>query len=317
MMTDRGPTRPDIETAAARVATHVRLTPVLELGPGCMGGDWVPLLKLELMQHSGSFKARGAFNNLLSRPVGAGGVTAVTGGNHGAAVAYAAGKLGIRARIFVPCYAPAAKIALIRSLGAEVEVSTGDFPAAVAACDAFVATSGALQVHPFADPATIAGQGTLFAEWQRQTPLDTVVIAVGGGGLIGGAALWFEGQGVRVVGVEPEGATALHSALAAGGPVDVVNRTIAADSLGAPNIGPLVYGVCAGRIDAVTLVSDAAITAAQRALWQQYRIATEPGGATAFAALHSGAYRPASGERVGILLCGANVDLSGLAQTVG
>ena len=182
MMTDRGPTRPDIETAAARVAPHVRLTPVLELGPGCMGGDWVPLLKLELMQHSGSFKARGAFNNLLSRPVGAGGVTAVTGGNHGAAVAYAAGKLGIRARIFVPCYAPAAKIALIRSLGAEVEVSTGDFPAAVAACDAFVATTGALQVHPFSDPATIAGQGTLFAEWQRQTPLDTVVIAVGGGG---------------------------------------------------------------------------------------------------------------------------------------
>ncbi len=316
-MADTVPTRQEIEVAAARVAPHVRQTPVLELGPGGMGGDWVPVLKLELLQHSGSFKARGAFNNLLSRPVGPAGVTAVTGGNHGAAVAYAAGKLGITARIFVPSYAPAAKVALIRSLGAVAEVSTGDFHAAVAACDAFVAATGALKVHPFSDPATIAGQGSLFAEWQRQTALDTVVIAVGGGGLIGGAALWFEGQGVKVVGVEPEGATALHSALAAGGPVEVVNCSIAADALGAPNIGPLVYGICAGRIDLVALVSDAAIQAAQRALWQQYRIATEPGGATAFAALHSGAYRPASGERVGILLCGANVDLSGLAQTVG
>ena len=311
------PSRQDIETAATRVAPYVRVTPVLELAPGAMDGDWVPLMKLELLQHSGSFKARGAFNNLLSRPVGAAGVTAVTGGNHGAAVAYAAGKLGITARIFVPSYAPAAKVALIRSYGAEVVVSTGDFHAAVAACDGWVADTGALKVHPFSEPATIAGQGSLFAEWQRQTPLDTVVIAVGGGGLIGGAALWFEGQGVKVVGVEPQGATALYSALAAGGPVEVANSSIAADSLGAPNIGPLVHGICAARVDHVALVTDDAIRAAQRALWQQYRIATEPGGATAFAALQSGAYRPANGERIGILLCGANVDLSSLAQTVG
>ena len=316
-MTSTAPTRTDIETAAMRVAPHVRVTPVLELAPGAMGGDWVPLLKLELLQHSGSFKARGAFNNLVSRPVGPAGVTAVTGGNHGAAVAYAAAKLGISARIFVPSYAPAAKVALIRSYGAEVEVSSGDFHAAVAACDGWVAATGALKVHPFSDPATIAGQGSLFAEWQGQTPLDTVVIAVGGGGLISGAALWFAGQGVKLVGVEPHGATALHSALAAGGPVEVVNRSIAADSLGAPNIGPLVYGICAGRVDPVALVSDDAIRAAQRTLWHQYRLASEPGGATAFAALHSGAYRPAKAERVGILLCGANVDLSGLAETVG
>jgi threonine dehydratase len=316
-MTQMVPTRLDIETAAARVAPHVRVTPVLDLGQGGMGATWAPLLKLELMQHSGSFKARGAFNNLLSRPVGAAGVTAVTGGNHGAAVAFAAAKLGIKARIFVPSYAPAAKVALIRSFGADIEISTGDFHAAVAACDAWVAATGALKVHPFSEPATIAGQGSLFAEWQRQTPLDSVVIAVGGGGLIGGAALWFEGQGVKVVGVEPEGATALHSALAAGGPVEVVNQSIAADSLGAPNIGPLVYSVCAGRVDHVALVSDDAIRQAQRSLWQQARIATEPGGATAYAALQSGAYRPAKGERVGILICGGNVDLSSLAQTLG
>ena len=223
-MDQQAPDRADIEAAAERVAPHVRVTPLLlpaagSMGNGSAGTDWQPVLKLEFLQHTGSFKARGAFNNLLSRPVGPSGVTAVTGGNHGAAVAYAALQLGIRARIFVPSYAPSAKVALIRSFGAVVEVSPGDFHAALAACDAYVAASGALKVHPFSDPATIAGQGTLFREWQAQTALESVVIAVGGGGLIAGAALWFHGQGVRVVGVEPEGAAALTAALAAGGPV--------------------------------------------------------------------------------------------------
>ena len=317
-MDQQAPDRADIEAAAERVAPHVRVTPLLlpaagSMGNGSAGTDWQPVLKLEFLQHTGSFKARGAFNNLLSRPVGPAGVTAVTGGNHGAAVAYAARKLGIRARIFVPSYAPSAKVALIRSFGAVVEVSPGDFHAALAACDAYVAASGALKVHPFSDPATIAGQGTLFREWQAQTALESVVIAVGGGGLIAGAALWFHGQGVRVVGVEPEGAAALTAALAAAGPVDVENRSIAADALGAPNVGPLVYGICAGGLDRVVLVSDTAIRDAQRMLWREFRIAAEPGGATALAALLSGAYRPAAGERVGILLCGANVDLAGLA----
>jgi len=231
-MMDRIPDRDDIEAAAARVVPHVQLTPVLTLAPGAMGGNWVPQLKLEMLQHTGSFKARGAFNNLLSRPVGAGGVTAVTGGNHGAAVACAARKLGIRARIFVPSYAPAAKVAPIRGYGADIDISTGDFHAAQASCDAQVAESGALKVHPFAEPATIAGQGTLFREWQGQGGLATVVIAVGGGGLIGGAALWFQGQDVRFVGVEPEGAAALSQALQAGGPQEVINHSVAADSLG-------------------------------------------------------------------------------------
>jgi len=292
----------------------VRLTPVLTLAPGAMGGNWVPQLKLEMLQHTGSFKARGAFNNLLSRPVGAGGVTAVTGGNHGAAVACAARKLGIRARIFVPSYAPAAKVAPIRGYGADIDISTGDFHAAQASCDAQVAESGALKVHPFAEPATIAGQGTLVREWQGQGGLATVVIAVGGGGLIGGAALWFQGQDVRFVGVEPEGAAALSQALQAGGPQEVINHSVAADSLGAPNVGPLVCRICAAGMDQAALVSDAAIRAAQRSLWQEFRIASEPGGATALAALQAGAYRPAAGERVGILLCGANVDPTELAR---
>ncbi len=243
--------RDTIIAAASRIAPFVRKTPVIELPRGAFGGDWVPVMKLEFMQHAGSFKARGAFNNLLSQPVGAAGVAAASGGNHGAAVAYAAQVLGYRARIFVPEIAAPAKIAAIRRFGAEVVVGGARYDDAQDACDAFVAQSGALKVHPFAAADTIAGQGTVAREWPGH--LDTVLVAAGGGGLISGVALWWAGK-TRVVGVEPVGSCALHAALAAGGPVTVEVNSVAADSLGARNVGPLVYGVCKARVDHVALV---------------------------------------------------------------
>jgi threonine dehydratase len=299
-----------ISAASQRIAPFVRKTPVIELPRGALGGDWVPILKLEFLQHAGSFKARGAFNNLLTRPVGRAGVAAASGGNHGAAVAYAAQVLGYPARIFVPEISAPAKVAAIRRFGAEVVVGGARYDDAQAACDAFVAQSGALKVHPFAAEETMAGQGTVAREWPGH--LDSVLVAAGGGGLIAGIACWWAGK-VRVVGVEPAGSCALHAALAAGGPVTVDVHSVAADSLGARNVGPLVYDVCKGRVDHVALVTDAAITAAQKQLWQDFRMAVEPGGAAALAAVMSGAYRPRAGERVGILLCGANVDLEKIA----
>jgi threonine dehydratase len=296
--------------ASQRIAPFVRKTPVIELPRGALGGDWVPIFKLEFMQHAGSFKARGAFNNLLSRPVGAAGVAAASGGNHGAAVAYAAQVLGYSARVFVPEISAPAKVAAIRRFGAEVVIGGARYDDAQAACDAYVAETGALKIHPFASEETIAGQGSVAREWPG--PLDSVLVAAGGGGLISGIALWWAGK-VNVVGVEPEGSCALHAALAAGGPVSVEVNSIAADSLGARNVGPLVYGVCKDRVDHVVLVSDAAITAAQKQLWQDFRMAVEPGGAAALAAVMSGIYVPPAGERVGILLCGANVDLEKIA----
>lgn len=305
-------TRTDIEAASARIGRHLRATPVLELPRGALGGDWVPVFKLEYLQHAGSFKSRGAFNNLLSRQVGPAGVTAASGGNHGAAVACAAKVLGYQARIFVPEISAAAKVAAIRRFGADLVIGGARFDDAQTACDAYAAKSGALKVHPFASAETIAGQGTLAREWQTQTHIDTALIAVGGGGLIAGVATWW-GKAVRVVGVEPDGSTALHSALAAGGPVTVEVNSVAADSLGAKNVGDEVYAHCADVVDHVALVPDVAITAAQKWLWQDLRIAAEPGGAAALAGVMSGVYQPEKGERVGILLCGANVDLDRLA----
>ncbi len=180
-----------------------------------------------------------------------------------------------------------------------------------------MAQTGALRVHPFAAESTIAGQGTVALEWEADgPPLDTVLVAVGGGGLIAGMAQWWRGR-VKVVGVEPEGSRALHAALEAGGPVDVDVHSVAADSLGARNVGELVYGLCRESVDHVALVPDVAITAAQAMLWRDWRLATEPGGAAALAALTSGAYRPKAGERVGVLLCGANVDLAKLGEIAG
>jgi threonine dehydratase len=308
-------TRAEIEEAHTRIAPHVRRTPVLHLG-NAFGHDGPVSLKLEFLQHAGSFKTRGAFNALLSNEVPAAGVAAASGGNHGAAVAYAAKQVGVKARIFVPEISSPAKIAVIRSHGAEGVIGGARYADAQDACDHYVAESGALRIHPFAAEATMAGQGTAALEWEQDGPaLDTVLVAVGGGGLISGVASWWSGR-VKVVGVEPEGSRALHAALQAGRPVDVEIDSVAADSLGAKNTGDLVYDICRQTVDHVALVTDEAIRDAQRLLWRDFRIASEPGGATALAALISGAYMPSSGERVGVLLCGANVELQKLAELV-
>ncbi|TCR67628.1 serine/threonine dehydratase [Bosea sp. BK604] len=313
-MSDRPVTRPMIEEAAKRIAGHARVTPVMRLGQGALGSVADLSLKLECVQHAGSFKTRGAFNNLLSLNVPAAGVAAASGGNHGAAVAYAAGKRGVKATIFVPEISPAAKIEAIKRFGADVIVGGAQYDDAQAACDRFVAETGALKIHPFAARETITGQGTLGYEWDGQEPdLDTVLVAVGGGGLISGIAAWFAGSKVKVVGVEPENSRALQAALEAKGPTDVSVVSVAADSLGARNVGQLVYDVCKDAVDHVALVADAAITAAQVQLWRDFRLAVEPGGAAAFGALISGAYKPKQGERLGVLVCGANVDLTKLA----
>lgn len=308
-------TRDSIRAAHARVAPHIRRTPLWSPPPGTFGHDGPSCLKLEFLQHAGSFKVRGAFNTLLSRPLPVVGVAAASGGNHGAAVAYAASRLGATARIFVPEISSAAKVAAIRLHGAEIVIGGARYADAQDACDAYVAETGALRVHPFAEATTIAGQGTVGLEWEEDgEPLDTVLVAVGGGGLISGIGVWWHGR-VKVVGVEPEGSRALHAALSAGSPVDVSVESIAADSLGARNVGELVYSICRHAVDQVALVTDVAIRDAQVRLWRDFRIATEPGGAAALAALTSGAYRPRSGERVGVLICGANVDLARLAET--
>ena len=297
----------DIRAAAQRIAPHIRRSPVLDLGRGALGGSAAVSLKLEFLQHAGSFKARGAFNNLLSQPVPTAGVAAASGGNHGIAVAHAARALGHAATIFVPEISSPAKIAAIRARGAELVVGGQRFADAQAACEAFAAKSGALAIHPYDSWITIAGQGSIGLEWQDQTGgLDTVLVAVGGGGLIAGIAAWF-GRRVRVVGVEPEGSQCLAAALAAGRPVDVAVESVAADSLGARNCGPKVFEVAQAAVDHVALVPDAAIVAAQRLLWRDYRMAIEPGGAAALAALLCGSYVPSANERVGVLVCGANV----------
>ncbi|RDI62334.1 threonine/serine dehydratase [Microvirga subterranea] len=305
--------RADIQDAHSRIAPHIRRTPAWTL-PSAFGHDGPVSLKLEFLQHAGSFKTRGAFNTLLSQKVTEAGVAAASGGNHGAAVAYAAKQLGLKACIFVPEISSPAKIAVIRSHGAEVVIGGARYADAQEACDLYVAESGALRVHPFGAESTVIGQGTVGLEWEEDAPpLDTVLVAVGGGGLISGIASWWKDR-VKVVGVEPEGSRALHAALEAGRPVDVDVDSVAADSLGARNIGDLVYGICRETVDHVALVQDAAIRDAQGLLWRDWRIATEPGGAAALAALLSGAYRPKAGERVGVLLCGANVELARLAE---
>jgi threonine dehydratase len=296
--------RTEIEGAAARIAGHVRQTPVLQAD---LGLDRPVSLKLEQMQHTGSFKARGAFNTLLGTEVPDAGVVAASGGNHGAAVAFAARSLGHAATIFVPEMAGPSKIALIRETGADLRVVPGAYANAAEAAEAFQAETGAMQVHAYDAPATVAGQGTCALEWETQgLDADTVLIAVGGGGLIAGALGWM-GARRRIVAVEPETSCALHAARKAGRPVDVEVSGIAANSLGARRIGQIAFDL-AGAHDAPTvLVSDAAIAEAQQRLWRGLRQLVEPGGAAALAALTSGAYRPAPGERVAVLVCGGNI----------
>jgi threonine dehydratase len=292
-----------IEAAAQRVAGHVRTTPVLRLR---LAGHEVEL-KLEQLQHTGSFKARGAFNALLSEPVPPGGVVAASGGNHGAAVGHAAAALGHPAHIFVPEIAGAAKIALVRRTGADVHVVPGAYADALAAAREHEERTGARQVHAYDAPATVAGQGTVMREWEAQG-LDAthVLIAVGGGGLLGGALAWR--PEARLVAVEPERCATLHRALDAGAPVDVEVGGIAANALGARRIGGICLDLAkeAGPRLGRALVTDEAIGAARRLLWEEARLLVEPGGAAALAALLSGAWRPPRGARVAVLVCGAN-----------
>jgi threonine dehydratase len=307
----------DIRSAHARIRGHIRRTPVLETATPVVGAAPISL-KLECLQYSGSFKARGAFHNLLTRPALAAGCATASGGNHGAAVAFAAQKLGIRAHVFVPEIATPAKIAKIKAYGAEAIIGGGSYAEAQERCDQYVAESGALLVHPYDAVETIAGQGTLALEWEEDLErlglrkLDTVLIAVGGGGLIAGVAAWFAGR-VKVVGVEPDGSRALHAALEANAPVDVSVKSIAADSLGAKRVGELNFKIARRFVSSVVLVTDSAITQAQRRLWADVSVIAEPGGAAAFAAIASGAYRPEQDERVGVLVCGANADPAALA----
>ena len=293
-----------ISSAAARIEGHAQITPAMTTA-----ALWErPVeLKLEQLQHTGSFKARGAFNTLLSEPVPEAGVVAASGGNHGAAVAYAATRLGHKAQIFVPEMAGPAKIALIERTGAALTVVPGEYANALEAARAYEAETGAMQVHAYDAPGTVVGQGTLMREWEEQgLQADTVLIAVGGGGLIAGSLAWLQGAR-KVVAVEPETSCALHAGLAAAEPVDVQVSGVAANALGARRVGSICHELAQAHLGASVLVPDDAITEAQTALWQSHRLLVEPAGATALAALRSGAYVPEPGERVAVLVCGGNI----------
>jgi threonine dehydratase len=310
--------RTDIATAAARIAGYVRHTPLLRVTGSDLGLGFPVVLKLELLQHTGSFKPRGAFNRLLSvkapaagspaAGVPAAGVIAASGGNHGAAVAYAARALGVAAEIFVPALTPSTKVARIASYGAHVVQGGETYAEALAASRARQTESGALEVHAYDHPAVLAGQGTVGREFEMDAPdLTHVLVATGGGGLIGGIAAWYAGS-AAVVSVEPQGCPALHDALRAGQPVAAPVGGLAADSLGARQVGGLMFPIAARHVAATLLVSDDAIGAAQRLVWDRLRLIAEPGGATALAALLSGVFVPPEGARIGVLMCGANTD---------
>ena len=321
-------TREAIAATYELIRPHVRRTPLIEVDAADFALSGRPIVfKLELLQHAGSFKPRGALANLLSRPVPAAGVVAASGGNHGLAVAFAAHKLGVPARIFVPNVSAATKRDRIRELGAHLVISGERYADALAASREFAATSGAMEIHAFDQVETLLGQGTVGLEIEEQCAvtqpersagqraestarfegLDTLLVAVGGGGLIGGIAAWFAGR-VRLVAVEPRTAPTLYRAREAGRPVDAEAGGIAAESLAPRQVGQLMFPLAQKYVEQAVLVEDDAIREAQQALWRVLRVASEPGGATAFAALLSGAYRPAAGERVGIVLCGSNTD---------
>jgi threonine dehydratase len=298
-----------IAATHAVIRPHVRRTPILEVDGADVGVPGVALvLKLELHQHAGSFKARGAFANLLQREIPAAGVVAASGGNHGAAVAHAAMTLGVPATVFVPSVSSPAKVARIRACGATLVVAGERYADALAASEAFAARTDALPVHAYDQDETLLGQGTLARELEEQAPgLDALLVAVGGGGLIGGVAAWYGGR-TAVVGVEPELAPTLTRALDAGRPVDAEAGGIAADSLAPRRVGTRAFAIARRHVDRVLLVSDGAIREAQDALWSRFRVAAEPGGAAALAALLAGAYRPRAGARVGVVVCGGNTD---------
>jgi threonine dehydratase len=306
-------TRDDISGTYDTIRSYIRRTPVVQLDLGDLdpaaAGLPAVILKLEQLQCGGSFKTRGAFANLLLRDVPPAGVVAASGGNHGVAVAYAAQRRGVPARIFVPTVSAPAKIERIRQLGAELVVTGDRYADALAAAQAWEQSSGAMSVHAFDQRETLLGQGTVALELAGQVEaggLDAVLVPVGGGGLIGGIASWFAGS-ARVIGVEPEGAPTLTRARADGRPADAPAEGVAADALAPRRVGELVFPITQAYVEDVVLVSDAAILAAQRALWQAARIAAEPAASVGIAALLTGACKPAAGERVAVVISGANM----------
>jgi threonine dehydratase len=300
--------RSDIAEAAVRITKYVRRTPVLRLAGTEVDVEFPVTLKLELLQHAGSFKPRGAFNRLLSAELPAAGVIAASGGNHGAAVAYAARALGVPAEIFVPTLTPATKVARIASYGAHVVQTGATYAEALAASRDRQAATSALEVHAYDHPDVLAGQGTVGREFEQDAPeLTHLLVATGGGGLIGGIASWYAGS-VQVISVEPEGCPALHAALLGGRPVEAPVGGLAADSLGARQVGGLMFPIAQRYVAGSVLVPDAAIAAAQRLIWDRLRLVAEPGGATALAALLSGAFKPPQDACVGVLVCGSNTD---------
>lgn len=304
----------DVEAARARIGDRVRRTPVLDLEPGAFGVQGRLTLKLEHLQHTGSFKPRGAFSRMLAVDVPDAGVIAASGGNFGLAVAYAARELGHRAEIFVPESSPPVKARRIAEQGAEVRLVPGYYAEALEASQARADETGALVMHAFDQPEVVAGAGTIGAELSEQVPdADTVLVAIGGGGLIGGIAAWYEGR-TRVVGVEPDVCPTMSEALRAGHPIRVEVGGLAADSLGPRQAGEIALALASVYVEHVLLVTDDSIAQAQRRLWEELRIVAEPGGAAALAALLTGRYRPDPDERVVVLVCGANTDPGSLGQ---
>ena len=302
--------RTEIQNAARKIISHVRRTPVIALEENAFGVDARIFFKLECLQHTGSFKPRGAFNHILSSKVPAAGVIAASGGNHGAAVAFAAQKLGHKAEIFVPEISPPNKVARLRQYVATVNVIGKNYSEALAASRERAQETGAIPIHAYDETPVLAGQGTLAMEFEEQVRgLDSVLIAVGGGGLIGGAAAWYQ-ERIHVIAVESEGTPTLNKALAAGKIVDVEVSGVAADSLGAKRVGELMFPIAQKFVSQSLLVSDEQIIHAQRTLWQTMRLIVEPGGAAALAAVISGVYKPHPGERIGVVLCGSNAELS-------
>jgi threonine dehydratase len=299
--------RAQILAAYARIRDHIRRTPVLAMDGTDFGLSEHPLvLKLELFQHTGSFKARGALTNLMTRNVPPAGVVAASGGNHGVAVAFAAHKFNVPARIFVPSIASPAKRQRIEGYGANLVIAGNRYADSLEASKLWQEKSGAMPIHAFDQMETLLGQGTVGMEIEEQAPeLDTLLVAVGGGGLIGGIAAWYR-ERIKIVGVEPEAAPTLTKALEAGRPVDAEAGGIASDSLAPRRVGELMFPIAQKFVDRVLLVSDGEIRAAQEQLWKVARVAAEPGGAAGLAALTSGKYVPAKGECVGVLICGGN-----------
>jgi threonine dehydratase len=319
---DLAPSATDIASTYQRIAPLIRRTPTMQVSVPTPSGPRAVELKLELLQLSGTFKARGAFARLTralhdptsdpARRLRSAGIVAASGGNHGIAIAHAAKTLGLRANIFVPATAPEAKVKKLQSLGAHVVQHGQVFQEAFTKSQAFAEHSGALTSHAYDQVDTLAGQGSVALEWEDQithqqaNPIDTLLVAVGGGGLIGGICAWWGGR-IKIVAVESTGCPTLHAALAAGAPVDIQVGGLAADSLGASRIGALMFPLAQAHVGASILVDEPHIVEAQRWCWRSLRLMVEPGGATALAAYMSGAYQPQTSERVGVLMCGSNL----------